>query len=57
MGIVVKGLKVAIATIFVYLSLKDGIKDGNIIYTLLFGLLAIEYIVDLLEYRKRDTKG
>jgi len=40
-----------LATLFLYLSIKDGLLDRNPVYSLLFVLLFIEYLIDLAEHR------
>ncbi len=48
----VTGLKAALASLFAYLTIKDGVADGNAVYAILFALLTIEYIIELAEKSK-----
>jgi len=42
-----------LAALFIYLTVTDGIASGNIVYALLFALLAIEYLIELMSAGRR----
>ncbi len=50
-------LRISIATIFAYLTLKDGVLGGNTLYAILFALLTMEYVAELILERRKGGKG
>jgi len=47
-------LKITLASLFAYLTFRDGVLDGNTLYAILFALLAFEYVVELLLDKRKS---
>ena len=46
-------LRISLVALFVYLTVTDGIANGDIVYAVLFTLLAIDYLVELVSSNRR----